>query len=110
MEDPIFLIHINKLNMICPYCHQDHPDNTQYCPQTGRKIQDKKLACTENPHCSIHGQFILPAGSRFCPECGSPIKQRDTPRERQTKNNNSSTTINFEDSLDEINNIFKITD
>lgn len=64
--------------MICPYCHQEHPDNTQYCPQTGRKIQDKKLACTENPHCSIHGQFILPAGSRFCPECGSPIKQRDT--------------------------------
>ena len=43
MEDPIFLIHINKLNMICPYCHQEHPDNTQYCPQTGRKIQDKKL-------------------------------------------------------------------
>ena len=83
--------------MICPYCHQEHPDNTLYCPQTGRKIQDKKLACTENPHCSIQGQFILPAGSRFCPECGSPIKQRDAPREQQAenRNNSSSATLTF---------------
>ena len=83
--------------MKCPYCNQEHPDNTLYCPQTGRKIQDEKLACTENPHCPIYGKFILPTGSRFCPECGSPIKQRVTPRERQTGNgnNSSSATLNF---------------
>ena len=59
--------------MICPYCHQEHPDNTLYCPQTGRKIQDKKLACTENPHCSIHGQFL--SSTYKCNFLGADNKQ-----------------------------------
>lgn len=98
--------------MICPYCHQEHPDNTIFCPQTGNRIQEEKLACTENPHCPIHGQFILPAASLFCPECGSPIKRPNIQRERQTRveNSDSSININFDDCLDELNKLYKITD
>lgn len=56
--------------------------------------------------------LFLPAGSRFCPECGSQIKQRDTPREQQTRNenDNSSATINFDDCLDELNQLYKLKD
>lgn len=94
--------------MICPFCHQEHPDNTIFCPQTGNRIQEEKLACTENPHCPIHGQFILPAASLFCPECGSPIKRKDTRRELQIEDNTSSISINFDDCIDEINKLYII--
>ncbi len=37
--------------MQCPHCNQKHPEGTQFCPMTGKKI-------------------LIPA---VCPECGKPV-------------------------------------
>ena len=64
--------------MKCPHCSQEHPDNFQFCPVTGKKIDIIKestsdlIACT-NPSCNDYGKNILPIDSKFCPTCGSPI-------------------------------------
>ena len=64
--------------MICPHCGQEHPDNFQFCPITGKKIDIIKestselIACT-NLSCNDYGKKILPIDSEFCPTCGSPI-------------------------------------
>lgn len=96
--------------MICPYCHQEHPDNTVFCPQTGKRIQEEKQACMENPDCPIHGQFILPIDSCFCPECGCSLKKYDTQENRQPRYEHGciSTKINFNDCVDELNNLYKL--
>ena len=68
--------------MKCPYCCQEHPDNFQFCPVTGKKIEIIKestselIACT-NPSCDDYGKHILPADSRFCPSCGEKIKDKE---------------------------------
>ena len=49
--------------MICPYCHQEHPDNVVFCPITGKKLDTTPPSC---PNC----RNILPQGVRFCPHCG----------------------------------------
>lgn len=64
--------------MKCPHCGQEHPDNTKFCPETGKKIEITKestselIACT-NPSCDDYGKKILPADSRFCPTCGCKL-------------------------------------
>ena len=64
--------------MKCPHCGQEHPDNFQFCPVTGKKIEIIKdstselIACT-NPSCDDYGKKILPADSRFCPTCGTSL-------------------------------------
>ena len=64
--------------MICPHCGQEHPDNFQFCPVTGKKIEISKestselIACT-NPLCDDYGKKVLPADSRFCPTCGTGL-------------------------------------
>ena len=71
------LIH-KVLDMKCPYCGQEHPDNFQFCPVTGKKIEIIKestselIACT-NPLCDDYGKKVLPADSRFCPTCGTGL-------------------------------------
>ena len=68
------LIH-KVFDMKCPHCGQEHPDNFQFCPVTGKNIEVIKestselIACT-NPSCDDYGKKILPADSRFCPTCG----------------------------------------
>lgn len=57
--------------MKCPYCNQEHPDNTKFCPETGKKLGQLK-ACS-NPDCPDYGKYILPLDSRFCPSCGCEI-------------------------------------
>ena len=64
--------------MKCPHCGQEHPDNTKFCPETGKKIEINKeitselIACT-NPSCDDYDKKILPADSRFCPTCGCKL-------------------------------------
>lgn len=97
--------------MICPYCHQEHPDNTVFCPQTGNRIQNEvKIACMANPDCPIHGQYILPPNARYCPECGSELRPQPSPQpQAESENNNSATQINFDECIDELNNLYKLT-
>ena len=46
--------------MICPHCNQEHPDNAQFCPVTGKEISDQ---C---PNCGKQNRI----GSKFCTYCG----------------------------------------
>ena len=46
--------------MKCPYCQEQHPDNAQYCPKTGKEL---KTAC---PNCDNQ----IRVGSKFCTYCG----------------------------------------
>lgn len=58
--------------MKCPHCSQEHPDNFQFCPVTGKKIAPQFKACT-NEQCPDYGKYILPLDSRFCPSCGKAL-------------------------------------
>jgi hypothetical protein len=58
--------------MKCPHCNLEHPDDYQFCPKTGKKIELLK-ACMNNPSCPDHGKYIWPSDSRFCPKCGATL-------------------------------------
>lgn len=51
----------------CPYCHQQHPDHLQFCPQTGGWLDVR--AC---PGCGrpVDRQLSL------CPDCGAALASR----------------------------------
>lgn len=63
--------------MKCPYCNQNHPDDYQFCPATGKKIELLK-ACT-NQECLEYGKKNLPSDSLFCPKCGHKLEGDNTP-------------------------------
>jgi Tol biopolymer transport system component len=48
--------------MKCPYCNQQHPDNTRFCPRTGMLLS----LC---PRC----KRPVRAGARFCATCGQSL-------------------------------------
>ncbi len=58
--------------MMCPYCNQNHPEGTKYCPETGEKILSKMLSCP-NEKCINYKKYILPEDSKFCPDCGERL-------------------------------------
>lgn len=58
--------------MKCPYCNQNHPDDTKYCPQTGKQIKQQLLSCL-NSKCKYFGKHILPLDTHYCPDCGTPM-------------------------------------
>lgn len=98
--------------MKCPYCNQEHPDDAVFCPQTGQRIQEDKLACTENPNCPIHGQRILPLNAIYCPECGATLKKNSRSRSSNNEEHheNWDTTIDLNACLDELNESFKLSE
>ena len=59
--------------MKCPHCNGEHPDNYQFCPITGQKIEPQFKACT-NEDCPDFGKYILPLDAKYCPRCGKPIQ------------------------------------
>ncbi|WP_205104711.1 BspA family leucine-rich repeat surface protein [Marseilla massiliensis] len=60
--------------MKCPHCNGEHPDNYQFCPITGQRIEPQFKACT-NEDCPDFGKYILPLEAKFCPSCGRPIQE-----------------------------------
>lgn len=58
--------------MKCPHCGQEHPDNFQFCPNTGQRLTPQFKACI-NKQCLDYGKYILPLDSRFCPSCGKVL-------------------------------------
>lgn len=56
--------------MKCPHCGQEHPDDTKFCPQTGKKIESRTFTCV-NPACNYRQP--LPLSAKFCPNCGNLI-------------------------------------
>ena len=59
---------------------RQHPDNFQFCPVTGEKLESLK-ACT-NRQCPDYGKYVLPLDSRFCPTCGAKIEGENDSSER----------------------------
>ena len=55
--------------MKCPFCNQEHPSNTKFCPETGNKIEQSSLTCSS---CGFTG---IPVDSKFCPNCGHPFEE-----------------------------------
>ena len=62
--------------MKCPHCNGEHPDNYQFCPITGQKIEPQFKACT-NEDCPDFGKYILPLDAKYCPRCGKPIQAEE---------------------------------
>lgn len=62
--------------MKCPHCNGEHPDNYQFCPITGQRIEPQFKACT-NKSCPDFGKFILPLDAKFCPCCGREIQNEN---------------------------------
>ena len=56
--------------MQCPHCHQEHSDDTLFCPLTGQKIVRPALC----PHC---GQPVDPAWLH-CGHCGQRLNPGET--------------------------------
>lgn len=56
--------------MKCPHCGQEHPDNTKFCPETGKKLESQFLFCN-NSDCDFRQP--LPLNTKFCPNCGQPL-------------------------------------
>lgn len=56
--------------MKCPHCGQEHPDDTKFCPQTGKKIESQSFTCN-NPACDYRQP--LPISAKFCPNCGKEL-------------------------------------
>jgi len=56
--------------MKCPHCGQEHPDNTKFCPHTGKKLDKQSITCS-NPACDY--RLPLPNSAKFCPNCGIKI-------------------------------------
>jgi len=55
--------------MKCPHCGQDHPDESDNCPTTGKNL---KIACS-NRGCSYYGELLFPLFMKQCPCCGRPL-------------------------------------
>ena len=55
--------------MKCPHCCQEHPDEFEICPTTGKNL---KIACN-NEDCSYYGEILFPWFMRQCPCCGQPL-------------------------------------
>ena len=71
--------------MKCPHCNQEHPDDYQFCPKTGKKIELLK-ACTKNPSCPDHGKYIWPPDTQFCPRCGAKLEEKQKPKDEYVFN------------------------
>lgn len=56
--------------MKCPHCGQEHPDDTKFCPQTGKKVESQYFTCN-NPECNFRQP--LPLSAKFCPNCGTHL-------------------------------------
>ena len=57
--------------MKCPYCMQEHPAGTKFCPQTGHKMPEPKR-CQWQDCPGRHS--ILSDDAKFCPHCGRPLE------------------------------------
>ena len=60
--------------MKCPHCNQEHPEEFNFCPITGKNL---KWPCP-NPDCSVFGEYLFPLEQESCPICGTRfIKKND---------------------------------
>lgn len=79
--------------MKCPHCGQEHPDNFQFCPNTGQRLTPQFKACI-NKQCPDYGKYILPLDSKFCPSCGEKLELEqsnlNTSRKRDKKKNRNT--------------------
>ena len=55
--------------MKCPYCGQEHPDNSKFCSETGKPLQSQTKKCEK---C---GYENVPVEAKFCPRCGNSFSE-----------------------------------
>mgnify|MGYP004468973535 FL=1 len=82
--------------MKCPHCCQEHPDNFQFCPNTGQRLTPQFKACI-NKQCLDYGKYILPLDSKFCPSCGEKLELEQSNLNtsgKRYKKKNRNTDIN----------------
>lgn len=65
--------------MKCPHCGQEHPDDTKFCPQTGKKVESQYFTCN-NPDCNYRRP--LPLSAKFCPNCGISFFENTSKNEK----------------------------
>ena len=64
--------------MHCPYCSQEHPAGTRYCPVSGKAMPAEKPRCRE---C----QREIPENVRFCEHCSaSQVAEGQNGKKRRT--------------------------
>ncbi len=63
--------------MECPYCNQEHPNGTKFCPETGNKMPNPIVGCP-NKECPNFQKKDIPTHYKYCPECGTPLKPQNT--------------------------------
>jgi hypothetical protein len=51
--------------MKCPHCNQEHPDNANFCTNTGQRLEPARYC----PNCADR----LPPGESTCPTCGTSL-------------------------------------
>lgn len=68
--------------MKCPHCGQEHPDDTKFCPETGKQMKLQALFCN-NPACNYRKP--LPPTSKFCPNCGFELTIQESARKQNLK-------------------------
>jgi hypothetical protein len=56
--------------MQCSYCGNEHPDEAEFCPNTGQSLKPLKISSKTCPHC---GENVVP-DAQFCQICGEAIE------------------------------------
>ena len=68
--------------MKCPYCNQEHPEGTKFCPETGQKMSS--LCGCPNPDCVNYMKTDLSESFKYCPECGTKLLGKKVPHQNDT--------------------------
>ena len=58
-----------KTFMKCPFCQQEHPGDSKFCPVTGKEINDQIFTSQQSKSCPVCG-YINPTENKFCENCG----------------------------------------
>lgn len=57
----------------CPHCSQMHPQDTTFCPKTGKPLEEQiPEGMRHCPHCSQ----MHPLDTMFCPKTGKPLEEQ----------------------------------
>ena len=82
--------------ILCPHCKNEHPDNAEYCPLTGKVIPlpHAPIISTASIVCK-NCKNIIPVGSQFCPDCGEVVPIIESLEQRDLKSYRLGNRLKF---------------